>query len=207
MQNIKELAASVLHLATERFLRMEELIEAVTALYAEANCDDEDFSRERLRRRIEEVEELEREILHLTEERSIRDRQLSLAVLVAHWRRMDDPLWWDGLAERLRRRAGASSTLWTGQYVAHTLPEGFHGLVNAIMGVLALCTDQDVASVQYRWAVEHFEEVCVAGCHGCEDLGPATWVAAYELTNRLERIEVARIEQFLDAQCAEGDGE
>ena len=203
MQHIMSLAASILHLATEHFAEMEELTEAVTALFGEANCENEDFSRDSLRRRVQEVETLLREILALVEKPTTLDQQLNLAVLVVHYRKMDDPLWWPCLAERLRRRAGASSILWTGQYVAHTLPKGFHGLVNALMGVLALCTDEDVTSVQYRWAQQHFEEVCAAGNYGCEDLGPATWVAAYELTNRLEGTEVSRIEQYLDSQAEE----
>lgn len=205
MLRIKELAASVLHLATDHFVRMEDLIEAVMALFAEANCEDDEFSRENLRRRVQELEGLLREIRDQVEEPATRDKQISLAVLVVHYRKMDDPLWWTYLAERLRRRAGASCVLWTGQYVAHTLPEGFNGLVDAIMGVLALCTDEDVASKQYEWAQDHFEEVCIAGQHGCEDLGPATWVAAYELTKRLEGTEVARIEQYLDSHADEGE--
>jgi hypothetical protein len=200
MLHIKALAASVLHLATQQFVRQEELIDSVTAMFAEANREDWGFSREDLSRQIRETEELERKILEAAG-RPTRDRQLSLAILVAHSRKMEDPQWWDPLAERLKRRAGASSILWTGQYVAHTLPEGFHTLVNSIMWVLALCTDQDVTSAEYQQAEEHFEEVCVAGRHGCEHLGPATWVAAYELTNQLEGTEVALIEQYLDSHA------
>lgn len=207
MLRIKELAASVLHLATDHFVRMEELIEAVMALFAEANCEEGEFSRDSLLRRVQELEELLREIRDMVEEPATRDKQISLAVLVVHYRKMDDPLWWDSLAERLRRRAGVSSILWTGQYVAHTLPDDFHELVRAIMGVLALCTDQDVTSVQYSWAQDHFEEVCVAGRHGCEHLGPATWVAAYELTRQLEGTEVFLIEQYLDAHSGDDQGE
>lgn len=212
MQNILALAAEALA-AIDRFHRMWDQIAAVRAVYEAALGTQGDLAEkakeggptetgpEVLRDRNADLEELEREVRAATNS-TTRDQQHAVAMLVVLVEIQTNPLHpdsWAELKQALKAVRGKGPFLWRSHYEAVMLHPMMGDLAVAIGNVLELCTEDEADGGAMEAARARFYEVCEEGeFNQCDPaFGSATWLAAYELTQRVEGWE--EVQRYLSS--------
>jgi hypothetical protein len=156
-------------------------------------------------RRNEDLNELQSALLEATDE-TTHQQQLSVAVMVVLAQIQRDPISTEGWTElkaalkKVRAQPGVGSVFLRISFsVAASMHPRFADLTDAIGAILEHCTEQEATGEEYAEAEHDYRQLCTEGKFSCKDIGQATWVATYLLSQRLDLCMVADIQQYLDS--------